>query len=68
VFVLALVLTILLLIESVPSALAGLTRAKAGLTRPRQRGVSRKARAPARQTACRSSAFGLPPASMRTLL
>lgn len=32
-FVLALVLTILLLIESVPSALAGLTRAKAGLTR-----------------------------------
>ena len=32
-FVLALVLTILLLLESVPSALAGLTRANAGLTR-----------------------------------
>ncbi|TVZ01094.1 hypothetical protein EAS64_32895 [Trebonia kvetii] len=32
-FVLALVLTILLLLESLPSALAGLTRAKAGLTR-----------------------------------
>jgi hypothetical protein len=33
VFVLALVLTILLLIESLPSAIAGLARAKAGLTR-----------------------------------
>ena len=32
-FVLALVLTVLLLLESVPSALAGLTRARVGLTR-----------------------------------
>lgn len=32
-FVLALVLTILLLLESLPSAIAGLTRANAGLTR-----------------------------------
>jgi hypothetical protein len=33
VFVLALVLTVLLLVESLPSAIAGLTRANAGLTR-----------------------------------
>jgi len=33
VFVLAVVLTVALLLESLPSALAGLTRAKAGLTR-----------------------------------
>ena len=32
-FVLAVVLTSLLLVESLPSAIAGLTRAKAGLTR-----------------------------------
>ena len=32
-FVLAIVLTVLLLLESVPSALAGLTRARVGLTR-----------------------------------
>jgi hypothetical protein len=33
VFVLAVVLTVLLLLETVPSAIAGLTRARAGLTR-----------------------------------
>jgi len=32
-FVLAIVLTVLLLLETLPSAIAGLTRAKAGLTR-----------------------------------
>jgi hypothetical protein len=32
-FVLAIVLTVLLLLETVPSALAGLTRARVGLTR-----------------------------------